>query len=67
MERKESFRIIVVQLDNVKDLLGIMSLDGVSNARIRELYGVTKRVDESTDKSVLLWFGHIERMGKELN
>ena len=25
--------------------------------------GVTKEVDEGIDKSVLRWFGHIERMG----
>ena len=37
-------------------------MDKVPNARIRELYGVTKGVDERTQEGVILWFGHVERM-----
>ena len=32
-------------MDNLKGLLGIRRVDRVPNARIRELYGVTKGVD----------------------
>ena len=32
------------------------------NARIRQLCGVTKCVDEKIDEGVLRWFGHVERM-----
>ena len=32
------------------------------NAEIKELCGLTKLLDERIDESVLLWFGHIERM-----
>ena len=32
------------------------------NARIRELCGVTKGVDEKIDEGVLRWFGRVERM-----
>ena len=36
-------------------------MDKVPNARIRELCGVTKSVDENID-GVLQGFGHVERM-----
>ena len=42
-----------------------LELDRVPNARIRELYGVTKEVDESIDEGVLRWFGHVKRMEKD--
>ena len=34
----------------------------VSNARIKELCGVTKDVYERIDEGVLRWFGHVEAM-----
>ena len=40
-------------------MLGITRI--VLNAQIREIHGMTKRVDES----VLQWFSHIERMGDD--
>ena len=36
------------------------------NARIREFCEVMKGVDERIDEIVLLWFGHIERMGYDM-
>ena len=53
-------RIRAVQIDNLRNLLGIRRTDRVPNARIRELCGVTKGVDERIDEGVLLWFGHVE-------
>ena len=41
-KEKERFRIRVVQMDNLRGLLGIRRMDKVPNARIRELCGVTK-------------------------
>ena len=49
------------QMDNLRDLLGIRRMDKVRKARIRELCGITKWVDERVD-FVLRWFGHVERM-----
>ena len=46
-------------------MLGIRRMDGVPNARIKELCVVTKGVDEMIDESVLQWFGHVERMEKD--
>ena len=45
-------------VDNLRGLLGIARKDRLPNARVKELYGVVKGVDER----VLLWFSHIERM-----
>ena len=53
---KQKSRIRAVQMDNLRDLLGINSL---------ELCGVTKGVEERIDEGVLRWFGHVERMEKE--
>ena len=58
----ERSRIRAVQMDNLRDLFGIKRMDKTSNARIRELCGVTKGVDERIDERVLRCFGHVERM-----
>ena len=54
--------IRVVQLDNLIGLLGIRRMYSVPNARIRELFAVTKGVDERIEEGVLRWFGLVERM-----
>ena len=58
---KERSRIRAVQMDNVRGLIGIDRMDGVPNARIRELCRVKKGLDES----VLRCFGHAERVESE--
>ena len=59
---KERSRIRAVQMDNLRSLLGIRRMNKVSNAQIRDLYGVTKSVEERIYEGVLRWFGHVERM-----
>ena len=59
---KDRSRVMTLQMDNLRGLMGIMRMDRVPNARIRELCGVRKGLDESIDEGVLWWFGHIERM-----
>ena len=49
-------------MNNLRGLLGIRRVDKVPNARIRQLCGLTKGVDEKIDEGVLRWFGHVERM-----
>ena len=61
LKEKESFIITAVQMDNIRGLLGIMRMDRVPNARIRELCGKMKGVDEMIDEDVLRRFGHVER------
>ena len=49
-------------MNNLKVLVGIRKMDRVPNAWIRELCRVTKGADESIDKGVFRWLGHVERM-----
>ena len=60
--REKRSRLRAVQMDNLKGLLGIRRIDRVPNARIRELCGVRKGLDERINEGVLRWFGHVERM-----
>ena len=55
-EKKRS-RISIVQMDNLRGLLGIRGMDRVPNARMREFCGVTKGVDERIDESDLRFSG----------
>ena len=52
-------RISAVQRDNLRGLVGIRRMDKAQNARIRQLCGVTKVVDEKINEGVLRWFGHV--------
>ena len=58
---KEKSRNWAVQIHNHKGLLGIR-MDKVPTARIKQLWGVTKGVDEKIDEGVLRWFDYVERM-----
>ena len=49
-------------MNTLRGLLGIRRMYKVPNARIKELSGVVKCVDERIDESVVRWFGHVERM-----
>ena len=53
-------------MDNLRCLLGIRNINKVPNARIRQLCGVTKGVEEKNDEYVLRWFGHVERMENDM-
>ena len=52
-------------MDNLRGLLGIRSRDRVSIARVRELCGVKKGLNERIDEGVLRWFGNVERMERD--
>ena len=56
---KEGSRIKDVQMNNLRGLLGSSRKDRVRNARIRELCGVTKGVDERNDECVFRWLGDV--------
>ena len=60
--KEEKSRIKAVQMDSLRGLLVIRRMDKAPNARIRELYGVTKEVDNRIDEGVHRWFTHVERM-----
>ena len=61
-KEKEGSWIRAAQMHNLRGFLGIRRMDRVPNSRIKELHGVTKRVDEMIDEGVLQWFGHMERI-----
>ena len=56
-------RIRAVQMDNLRSSLSIRRVNKIPNARVRELVGVKRGMDERTDKSVFWWVGPIKRMG----
>ena len=60
--KEEIARTKAVQMDNLRGLVGIRKMDKVSNVRLRELYEVTKGVNERIDEGALRWFGHVERI-----
>ena len=66
MEEKERSRIRTVQMDNHRGLLGIKRMDRVPNSRIRELCGAKKGLEERIDEFMLRWFGHVERMERDM-
>ena len=49
-------------MDNFRGLQGIRRMDKVPNARIRQLCGVKKGVDEKINEGVFRSFGHMGRM-----
>ena len=57
MDGEERSSVRAVQMDNLRDLLGIKRMDKVPNVRIRQLCRVMKGVDEKIDDSVLWWRG----------
>ena len=55
----------VVQMDNLRGLLGIRRMDRVPNARIRELCGVRKGLGERIGEGILRRFCHMETMERD--
>ena len=64
-KEKERSNIWAVQMDHLKVLLGIRKMDRVPNARISELCGVKKDLDERIDEGVFRWYNHVERMERD--
>ena len=52
-------------MDHLRGLLGIRGMNNALNARIRQLCGVTKGLDDKIDGVILQCFGHVERMKNE--
>ena len=50
--KKERSRTRAVEMGNLRGLLGIRKMDGVPNAWIKELCGVTKGIDERINEAV---------------
>ena len=52
-------------MDNLRRLLGIMRMNSVPNALIRELCRVKKGLEERIDEGMLWCFGPVERMERD--
>ena len=50
---KERSRVMAVQMDNLRGLLGIKRMDRISNARIKVLCRVRKGLDERIDEGTV--------------
>ena len=53
-------------MEKIRILLCIRKMDRVPNARIRELYGVEKEVDERNEEDFIYRFSHVERMENDM-
>ena len=62
LKKEERSRIRAVHMDKIRSLLGIRRMDRVPNARIKELCGIVKGVDERIEEEVLHWLSHVQRM-----
>ena len=49
----------------LRNICGIRRVDRVRNSLIRERSGCELSVLEIIERSVLKWFGHMERLGEE--
>merc|ERR1711921_75996 len=56
-------RMVVVQMNCLRNICGFRRIDRVPNVEIRGICGVS--VSERMDQGILRWFGHVERMGNE--
>ena len=61
-KEKERSSIRTIQMNKMRCLLDIRSMDRVPNERMRELCGMAKGVDERSKEVVLRWFSNAERM-----
>src|SRR5678815_4983448 len=62
--KKYRSKVQCVQMDNLRDMLGVKRINKMRNELIRELCGVKKGVHERINESMLRWFGHVERMNE---
>ena len=53
-KEKERFRIMAVQIDNLRGLLGIRRMDRIPNTRIREFCVVNKSLDKRLMKACFI-------------
>ena len=59
---EERSRIRAVQMENLRNMLGIMRMDKILNAQLRNLCRMTKGVDKKIGEGVLRWFDQVENL-----
>ena len=53
-------------MDNLRGLLSIRRMDRVPNAWIKGLCGEKNGLDERIEEDVHWWFGHVQRMERDV-
>ena len=61
----ESRRMDVFEMNCLRSMCGVTRLDRERNEDVRRRVGVEVELSERVNRSVLGWFGHVERMGEE--
>lgn len=64
-QSKHESRVNAVGMSFLRSMCGKTRLDRVRNAWVMNECGVTEKLSEKYESSVLRWFGHLERMGDE--
>ena len=61
----EKRRLNVFEMSCLRSMCGVTRLDRITNEEIRRRVGVEVELSERVNRSVLRWFGHVERMSEE--
>ena len=65
LNASERKRFEVTEMKCLRSMCGVSIRDRVRNEEIRRRCGGGVRIEERVDRSVLRWYGHVERMGTE--
>ena len=62
MRSAERWKVNVLQMKCLKNLVGVSQIDRVRNEEVRGSAGIERELSSRADQRVLRWFGHVERM-----
>lgn len=63
-KERERLKIKLIQIDNVRVMIGVRKTDQMRNERLREFVGVHKGVDEICNERKTRWYGNKKIMNK---
>ena len=52
----------VLEMKCLRNLVGVLRLDGVRNEEVRRRAGIERELASSADQRALRWLGHVEKM-----
>ena len=62
LREAEIRRLNVFEMKCLRLLVGVTRWDRIRNEEIRRSAGIEQNLADNVDRSVLRWFGHVERM-----
>jgi len=62
---EERNKLDVAEMNCLRSMCGVTRWDRWRNEVVRERVGVPESLIERVDRNVLMWFGHVERMGSD--